>query len=163
MIEIIETYKATITFTAPTAYRAMLQAMDEGADLSSLRIAVSAGETLAGAGVPRLAAQDRQADPGRDRRHGDAAHLHFQPRRTTWAPASTGRPVTGYEARIVDDDMKEKPRGEVGGSRCADRPGAAISPMRGRRNYVRDGWNLTGDTFVQDGTGYFRFAARSTT
>src|SRR5664279_3333215 len=46
MIEIIETYKATICFTAPTAYRAMLAAMDNGADLSSLRIAVSAGETL---------------------------------------------------------------------------------------------------------------------
>src|SRR5579871_3672571 len=46
MIEIIETYKATISFTAPTAYRVMLAAMDGGADLSSLRIAVSAGETL---------------------------------------------------------------------------------------------------------------------
>jgi 2-aminobenzoate-CoA ligase len=46
MIEIIQSYKATISFTAPTVYRAMLQAMDEGADLSSLRIAVSAGETL---------------------------------------------------------------------------------------------------------------------
>ena len=46
MIEIIEKYRATISFTAPTAYRAMLPAMDKGADLSSLRIAVSAGETL---------------------------------------------------------------------------------------------------------------------
>ena len=46
MVEIIQTYKATICFTAPTAYRAMLAAMDEGADLSSLRAAVSAGETL---------------------------------------------------------------------------------------------------------------------
>ena len=46
MVKIIETYKATISFTAPTAYRAMLAAMDAGADLSSLRIAVSAGETL---------------------------------------------------------------------------------------------------------------------
>ena len=51
MIEIIETYKATICFTAPTAYRAMLKAMDEGADLSSLRVAVSAGETLPGTGL----------------------------------------------------------------------------------------------------------------
>src|SRR6185295_16635427 len=48
MIQIIETYKATICFTAPTAYRAMLAAMEQGADLSSLRIAVSAGETLPG-------------------------------------------------------------------------------------------------------------------
>ena len=46
MIEIIEKFKATVCFTAPTAYRAMLQAMEEGADLSSLRAAVSAGETL---------------------------------------------------------------------------------------------------------------------
>ncbi len=46
MIEIIETYRATICFTAPTAYRVMLTAMEEGADLSSLRCAVSAGETL---------------------------------------------------------------------------------------------------------------------
>ena len=46
MIEIIEKYRATICFTSPTAYRAMLRAMDEGADLSSLRAAVSAGETL---------------------------------------------------------------------------------------------------------------------
>src|SRR5690348_6794903 len=46
MVQIIETYKATLCFTAPTAYRAMLAAMDQGADLSSLRLAVSAGETL---------------------------------------------------------------------------------------------------------------------
>jgi 2-aminobenzoate-CoA ligase len=46
LIEIIEKYRATVCFTAPTAYRVMLQAMDEGADLSSLRAAVSAGETL---------------------------------------------------------------------------------------------------------------------
>src|SRR3981189_914810 len=46
MVKIIETYKATICFTSPTAYRAMMAAMDKGADLSSLRLAVSAGETL---------------------------------------------------------------------------------------------------------------------
>src|SRR5690348_14484096 len=46
MIDIIETYRATISFTSPTAYRAMMAAMDEGADLSSLRMAISAGETL---------------------------------------------------------------------------------------------------------------------
>src|ERR1700749_2509274 len=46
MVKIIETYKATICFTSPTAYRAMMGAMEKGADLSSLRLAVSAGETL---------------------------------------------------------------------------------------------------------------------
>src|SRR5665213_71294 len=46
LIDIIQTYKATVCFTAPTAYRVMLAAMEAGADLSSLRAAVSAGETL---------------------------------------------------------------------------------------------------------------------
>ena len=46
LVKIVEAYKATVCFTAPTAYRAMLAAIDEGADLSSLRVAVSAGETL---------------------------------------------------------------------------------------------------------------------
>ena len=46
LISIIQEYKATVCFTAPTAYRVMLKAMEEGADLSSLRAAVSAGETL---------------------------------------------------------------------------------------------------------------------
>ena len=67
MIEIIQTYRATISFTAPTAYRAMLQAMDEGADLSSLRIAVSAGETLPASDFRRLDPEDREANPRRDR------------------------------------------------------------------------------------------------
>ena len=46
MIDIIQKYKATVCFTAPTAYNVMLKAMNEGLDLSSLRAAVSAGETL---------------------------------------------------------------------------------------------------------------------
>ena len=81
MIEIIETYKATICFTAPTAYRAMMAAMDEGADLSSLRMAVSAGETLPAPVFEEWTQEDRQADPRRHRRHRDAAHLHHQPPR----------------------------------------------------------------------------------
>src|ERR1700722_5054269 len=46
LVKIIEAYRATVCFTAPTAYRAMLAAMNDGADLSSLRVAISAGETL---------------------------------------------------------------------------------------------------------------------
>ncbi len=81
MIQIIETYKATICFTAPTAYRAMLAAMDKGADLSSLRIAVSAGETLPAPVFEEWTAQDRQADPRRHRFDRDAAYLHQQSHR----------------------------------------------------------------------------------
>ena len=113
MIEIIETYKATISFTAPTAYRAMLAAMDDGADLSSLRIAVSAGETL-----PAPVFDDWTAKTGKPILDGIGAtemlHIFITNRLGDAAPGCTGRPVTGYEARIVDDDMNEVPRGTVG-------------------------------------------------
>ena len=91
----------------------MLAAMDSGADLSSLRIAVSAGETL-----PAPVFKDWMKKTGKPILDGigstEMLHIFISNRIGDCAPASTGRPVTGYEAKIVDDDMKEKPRGEVG-------------------------------------------------
>ena len=81
MVDLIERHKASIVFTAPTAYRAMLDAMDDGADLSSLRLAVSAGETLPRAGLRRLDLPDGQAHPGRHRHHRAPAHLHLESHR----------------------------------------------------------------------------------
>ena len=130
MIEIIETYKATISFTAPTAYRAMLAAMNQGTILSSLRAAVSAGETL-----PAPVFDD-------------------------WVK-KTGKPVIGYEAKIVDDDMKEKPRGEVGKLAVRGPTGCRYLADKRQQAYVRDGWNLTGDAFTQSADGSFHFAARN--
>src|SRR5690349_9777329 len=113
MVEIIEQYRATISFTAPTAYRAMLTAMDAGADLSSLRIAVSAGETL-----PAPVFNDWLARTGKPILDGIGAtemlHIFISNRLDDLAPGSTGKPVRGYEARVVDDEMKELPRGTVG-------------------------------------------------
>src|SRR6516165_9700924 len=113
MIEIIETYKATVSFTAPTAYRAMLGAMHQGADLTSLRVAVSAGETL-----PGPVFEEWMAKTGKPILDGigttELLHIFISNRLGDAAPASTGKPVGGYEAKIVGDDMKEKRRGEVG-------------------------------------------------
>ena len=81
MVKIIETYKATICFTSPTAYRAMMAAMDKGADLSSLRLAVSAGETLPAPVFESWTRKTGKTDSRRHRQHGIAAHLHHQPDR----------------------------------------------------------------------------------
>jgi 2-aminobenzoate-CoA ligase len=160
MVEIIETYRATISFTAPTAYRAMLTAMDAGADLSSLRIAVSAGETL-----PAPVFNDWLAKTGKPILDGIGAtemlHIFISNRLDDLAPGSTGKPVRGYEARVVDEDMKELPRGTVGRLAVRGPTGCRYLADERQRNYVRDGWNLTGDSFVQDEAGYFHFAARS--
>ena len=160
MVEIIQTYKATISFTAPTAYRAMLAAMDEGADLSSLRCAVSAGETL-----PAPVYEDWLKKTGKPMLDGIGAtellHIFISNRFGDSAPASTGKPVTGYEAKIVDDEMNEVPRGTVGKLAVRGPTGCRYLADKRQAAYVRDGWNLTGDAFSQDEDGYFHFAART--
>ena len=160
MVEIIETYKATVCFTAPTAYRAMLRAMDEGADLSSLRAAVSAGETL-----PSPVYDDWMAKTGKPMLDGIGAtellHIFTSNRFGDSHPACTGRPVTGYEARVVDDDMNEVPRGTVGLLAVKGPTGCRYLSDDRQKIYVRDGWNITGDSFSQDADGRFHFAARS--
>jgi 2-aminobenzoate-CoA ligase len=160
MVEIIEEHRATICFTAPTAYRAMLRAMDEGANLSSLRAAVSAGETL-----PAPVYEDWMARTGKPMLDGIGAtemlHIFITNRFTDHRPACTGRPVTGYEAKIVGENMAELPRGEVGRLAVRGPTGCRYMADDRQRAYVRDGWNLTGDSFWQDDEGRFHFAARS--
>ncbi len=160
MIEIIETHKATICFTAPTAYRVMLRAMDEGADLSSLRCAVSAGETL-----PAPVYDDWLAKTGKPMLDGigstEMLHIFISNRLDDHRPACTGKPVRGYEARIVDDDMNDLPDGEPGRLAVRGPTGCRYLNDTRQADYVRDGWNITGDTFWRDEEGYFHFAARN--
>lgn len=160
MIQIIETYKATICFTAPTAYRAMMAAMDKGADLSSLRIAVSAGETL-----PGPVFEQWTAKTGKPILDGigstEMLHIFITNRMGEARPGATGKPVTGYVAKVVDEKMNEVPRGEIGRLAVRGPTGCRYLADKRQTSYVRDGWNITGDTFVQDEDGYFHFVARA--
>lgn len=160
MIEIIQTLKATVCFTAPTAYRVMLKAMSEGADLSSLRAAVSAGETL-----PAPVYDEWIAKTGKPMLDGIGAtemlHIFITNRFDDHRPACTGKPVTGYEAMIVDDEGREKPRGEVGRLAVRGPTGCRYMADDRQKKYVVNGWNITGDAFTQDADGYFHFAARN--
>jgi 2-aminobenzoate-CoA ligase len=160
MVKIIETYKATICFTSPTAYRAMMAAMDKGADLSSLRLAVSAGETLP---APVFDAWTRRT--GKTLLDGigstELLHIFITNRIGDAVAGTTGHPVTGYEAKIVDDDMNELPAGTVGKLAVRGPTGCRYLADSRQSNYVRDGWNLTGDSFVSDANGRLSFVARS--
>ena len=160
MVEIIEKYKATVCFTAPTAYRVMLQAMEDGADLSSLRAAVSAGETL-----PAPIYEAWIAKTGKPMLDGIGAtellHIFISNRFEDHRPACTGKLVSGYEAKVLAEDGSEAARGTMG--RLAVRGPTGCRYLRGERQteYVQNGWNISGDTFVQDEEGYFHFAARN--
>lgn len=160
MIEIIQRHRATICFTAPTAYRVMLRAMDEGADLSSLRAAVSAGETL-----PAPVWQEWHDKTGKPMLDGIGAtemlHIFITNRFDDSHPGCTGRPVGGYRAKIIGPDGQELPRGEMGRLAVIGPIGCRYLDDPRQGDYVKDGWNLTGDTFWQDEDGRFHFAARS--
>ncbi|HZR77253.1 benzoate-CoA ligase family protein [Bradyrhizobium sp.] len=160
MVKIIETYKATICFTSPTAYRAMMNAIDQGADLSSLRLAVSAGETL-----PAPVFESWTKKTGKTILDGigstEMLHIFISNHVGSAAAGSTGTPVTGYEAKIVDDDMNELPAGAIGKLAVRGPTGCRYLADARQTNYVRDGWNMTGDSFTRDEHGRFSFVARS--
>ncbi len=160
MIEIIQKYKATVCFTAPTAYRAMLGAMDQGADLSSLRAAVSAGETL-----PKPVYDDWIAKTGKPMLDGIGAtemlHIFISNRFDDHKPACTGRVVIGYEAKIIDDQGNDVPFGTVGRLAVRGPTGCRYLSDERQIGYVHKGWNITGDAFTMDADGYLYFAARN--
>jgi 2-aminobenzoate-CoA ligase len=138
----------------------MLAAMEEGADLSSLRAAVSAGETL-----PAPVFDDWTAKTGKPMLDGIGAtemlHIFISNRFDDHKAACTGKPVHGYEAKVIGEDGNEVPRGEVGRLAVRGPTGCRYLADDRQAGYVKDGWNVTGDSFMQDEDGYFHFAARN--
>jgi len=160
MINIIEKHKATVCFTAPTAYNIMLLAMEDGADLSSLRAAVSAGETL-----PKPVYDMWLAKTGKPILDGIGAtemlHIFISNRFEDHRAACTGKTISGYQAKVIDANMTEMPRGEVGRLAVRGPTGCRYLADDRQTGYVKDGWNITGDSFSQDREGAFHFAARN--
>ena len=160
MINIIEKHKATVCFTAPTAYNMMLLAMEDGADLSSLRAAVSAGETL-----PKPVYDMWLAKTGKPILDGIGAtemlHIFISNRFEDHRAACTGKTISGYQAKVIDANMTEMPRGEVGRLAVRGPTGCRYLADDRQTGYVKDGWNITGDSFSQDREGAFHFAARN--
>ena len=160
MIEIIQNYKATVCFTAPTAYRVMLQAMDEGADLSSLRAAVSAGETL-----PAPVYDAWMEKTGKPMLDGIGAtellHIFVSNRFDDHKPACTGKAVSGYEVKIVDLEGRPVASGDIGRLAVRGPTGCRYLADDRQKNYVIDGWNITGDSFSMSADGHLHFAARN--
>ena len=159
MIDIIETYKATISFTSPTAYRAMDGRHGRAAPTSPsgwpCRPARRCRRRVRG-----MDEEDRQADLD-GIGSTELLHIFITNRLGDAGPGATGRPVTGYEARIVDDDMNDVADGTIGHLAVRGPTGCRYLADARQTKYVRDGWNLTGDDFVRDKAGVFHFAARA--
>lgn len=150
--------KATVCFTAPTAYRAMLEHLDAH-DISSLRLCVSAGETL-----PRATFDAFRTATGLAIADGigstEMLHIFISASGDDIRPGSTGKVVPGYEARIVDDEGREVGPGVVGWLAVRGPTGCRYLDDERQAAYVRDGWNVTGDAYICDEDGYFYYQSR---
>ncbi|MCG2645228.1 MULTISPECIES: benzoate-CoA ligase family protein [Bradyrhizobium] len=155
----IEQYKATICFTAPTAYRAMIGKLP-GRDISSLRKCVSAGETL-----PKPTFDAWLKATGIKLMDGigstELLHIFISATEDEIRPGATGKPVPGYEAKIVDDDGNDLPAGTMGKLAVRGPTGCRYLADERQRKYVQNGWNITGDTYLMDADGYFWYQSRS--
>ena len=151
--------RATISFTAPTAYRAMLAKLSEH-DISSLRKCVSAGEAL-----PKATFDAWQAATGIKILDGIGAtemlHIFIGSPEHELRPGATGKPVPGYEARVIDSDGNEVAPSTIGRLAVRGPTGCRYLADKRQRQYVQDGWNVTGDTYLMDEDGYFWYQARS--
>ena len=109
----------------------------------------------------RLAGRHRHQDPRRHRRDRDAAHLHRLARATSIRPGATGKPVPGYEARVIDERRQRGRARHVGRLAVRGPTGCRYLADKRQRQYVQNGWNVTGDTYLMDADGYFWYQARS--
>ncbi|WP_017616754.1 AMP-binding protein [Nocardiopsis gilva] len=159
LLRAIEEDHATVVFTAPTAYRAMLgRAAD--ANLSSRRRCVSAGEHLPAATWKAwLDATGIRLIDGIGAT--EMLHIFISAADDDIRPGSTGIPVPGFTAAILDGKGDPVPDGQPGRLAVRGPVGCRYLADDRQRRYVRDGWNITGDTYVRDADGYFWYRSRS--
>ncbi|MGW3357505.1 AMP-binding protein [Streptomyces bungoensis] len=159
LLPAIAAHRVSVLFTAPTAYRAMLGMLD-GHDLSSLRRCVSAGENL-----PAATWRAWHERTGLRVINGIGAtellHIFVSAADEDIRPGTTGVPVPGWQARVQDAHGEPVPDGEPGLLAVRGPVGCRYLADPRQREYVRGGWNVTGDTYVRDADGYFRYVARA--
>ncbi len=163
VLDMIERFKPTIHYNAPTGYAAMLAVPDfDRYDLSSLRLCVSAGEAL-----PAPIWQQWKQRTGLDIIDGIGStenyHIFISNRPGDIRPGSSGRPVPGYEVKIVDENGDEVPRGEVGNLLVKGETSALFylhQYERSKRTFQGE-WLFTGDKYRVDEDGYYWHAGRS--
>jgi 2-aminobenzoate-CoA ligase len=165
LLEAIAEHRVSVLFTAPTAYRVMMEEIDRhgGHDVSSLgslRRCVSAGENL-----PAATWDAWHRRTGLKLINGIGAtellHIFISAADGDIRPGTTGRPVPGWRARVVDRTGAEVPDGEEGLLAVRGPVGCRYLSDPRQSEYVHDGWNVTGDTYVRDAEGYFRYVARA--
>ncbi|HWK44014.1 MAG TPA: AMP-binding protein [Stellaceae bacterium] len=150
---------ATICFTAPTAYRLMVQLADQY-DLTSLRKCVSAGEALP---APTWHAfKQRTGIEIIDGIGGtEMLHIFISAAPGSIRPGATGKPIPGFAAQVIDEDGNRVPPGTLGRLAVRGPTGCRYLADARQTVFVQHGWNITGDAYIEDTDGYFWYQSRT--
>lgn len=157
--DLVRQHGVTVLATAPTAYKAILR---DGAEhkLAGLRSAVSAGEH-----IPQQTWEQLRDRLGLRVIDGIGAtellHIFISAAGDDIRPGSTGKPVPGYRATVLGPDGEELGPGEPGRLGVIGPVGCRYLDDARQKDYVVNGWNVTGDVFHRDEDGYFHYHARS--
>jgi 2-aminobenzoate-CoA ligase len=159
LLSAIERYRATVCFTAPTFYRQMTPLVPKY-DLGSLKKCVSAGEAL-----PVATREAWRLATGIDMIDGIGAteilHIFISASGPDIRPGATGKPVPGYRACILDAKGQPVGPGVIGRLAVKGPTGCRYLADERQRDYVLNGWNLTGDAYEMDADGYFHYRSRT--
>ncbi|MCY1509036.1 Benzoate--CoA ligase [compost metagenome] len=159
LLELIQEFRATIVFTAPTFYRQMAALVGKF-DIASLKKSVSAGEAL-----PDATRQLWKEATGIEMLDGiggtEVFHIYISAAGDEVRRGAVGKAVPGFTAKVVDDQGNEVPRGTVGKLALQGPVGCRYLDDPRQADYVKNGWNYPGDSFVQDDDGYFFYQARA--
>ncbi|AUG76268.1 Fatty acid-CoA ligase [Kitasatospora sp. MMS16-BH015] len=156
---LVAEHGVTVLATAPTAYQQIVKSGGVQ-QLSGLRRAVSAGEH-----IPQGLWEQLRAELGIEVIDGIGAtellHIFISAAGAEIRPGSTGRPVPGYRATVLGPDGTEAGPGVPGRLGVIGPVGCRYLDDERQADYVVNGWNVTGDTFLRDEDGYFWYQARS--
>ena len=159
MLEAIAKHKVTHLGTAPTAYKAMLSQPGLDDALKTLRYCLSAGEHL-----PEATWRAWKERTGIAITDGigstEMMHIFISAAGNDVRPGATGKAVPGYQATVLDEN--DQPMEEGTGRLAVKGPtGCRYLDDPRQRDYVVNGWNVTGDTYRRDSDGYYWYLARS--
>ena len=164
LLPAIQEFGATVLFTAPTSYRAM------AADAKRLRIGAPHGGTLrkcvsAGEALPAATRQLWKDATGIELIDGigstEMLHIFISADEAHAVPGATGTVVPGYQACVLDDEGRPVAPGVIGHLAVKGPTGCRYLADERQRQYVKHGWNVTGDAYVLDERGYFHFQSRT--
>jgi 2-aminobenzoate-CoA ligase len=163
MLETIAHFRATVCFTSPVMYRGMAALLSEAPDaydLSSLRKCVSAGEAL-----PDATRQLFKQASGMEIIDGigstEMIHIFISHTPERARRGATGYAIPGYRATILDEQGQVCRPGTVGRLAVKGPTGCRYLADERQKDYVQNGWNVTGDAYLMDADGYFFYQART--